>query len=254
MIMAHGPRKPTFLDGESLSPDFEKPPYVHKLVLYDLGHPHISDLDLDFPQQLTSPNLTCAPARSKLVGVLFCQPHSKAGKDEILPGLDYFHIRTGRFLDIVCAGYQPYEAKHGVPVATVDGQSWGYSAAAFNDSRQKLQLDTKWKYSGETDLLLAVARKDPVGTIRMDYSCVISCKLEQMIRDGAISSIRSFFEQLSGFSEQYCGVNHTIALSDQYGLKETGALLADGVLKLVPAVLEKHYRSAKHFVISDVSL
>ena len=50
----------------------------------------------------------------KLVGLIFCQPHTKFSKDEILPGLRYFHYRSGERVNFYFPGYgEGFEAKPG---------------------------------------------------------------------------------------------------------------------------------------------
>lgn len=195
---------------------------------------------------------------SKLVGVLFCMPTSKAGKDEVLPNLDYFHHRSGLFVDFFCIGYGTHPGEHDVtekpqPVAVVDNAQWRFSARQFNNCRAQLEADPKWKYSGETDLLLAVARKPKDGAAYLDCSCVIACNLEEMAKDGAIQSIRAFFEKVFQFGEQYKGNDPVWELSDKFGVSGGGQLLAEAVLTLLPEEVRKRYKATRRFAISDAS-
>jgi hypothetical protein len=194
---------------------------------------------------------------SKLVGILFCLPSTRMGKEEILPGLDYFHHRSAFFVDFFCPGYGAQwptaEYKDGTPVATVSGVSWLFSAEQFNRSRAEFQAVSKWKFSGETDLLLLVARKTPKATATLDFSTAISCNLEEMIRDQAISSARAFFERIFEFGEKHDGDDPVYELSDSMGLKQGKGFLQEVILSILPEPVRKLYKSSKHFVIQDIS-
>lgn len=194
---------------------------------------------------------------SKLVGVLFCLPTSKTGKEEILPNLDYFHHRSALFVDFFCVGYGTHpgtgpDELRPAPVSVVDNAQWRFSSQEFNNCRAAIESLTKWQFSGETDLLLAVARKPKSGQATLDYSCAIACNLEEMIRDEAITSVRAFFEKLFQFGEQFTGPDPVWKLSDKLGVQSATGLLEDAVLTLVPEVVRKRYKAARHFAVSNV--
>ena len=193
---------------------------------------------------------------SKMVGVLACMPTSRIGKDEILPHLDYFHHRSSYFVDFFCLGYMPASGRKNPDekaVADVGGRSWVFNAQAFEGCRRDLENQTTWKYSGETDLVLAVARKSPNKLAWIDYSSAISCNLEDMLRDGAITSVRSFFEQIFSEGERHKASDPVWSLSDRLGVKAGGNLISEAVLSLLPDSVKKSYKAAKHLAVRDVS-
>lgn len=195
---------------------------------------------------------------SKLIGILFCLPSSDIATKEVLPNLEYFNYRSEFFVDFFCVGYatQPEGAEHGPDikaVAEVGGTKWIFNAAAFNHTRGELAERAKWKFSGETDLVLAVARKPKEQTAVIDFTTSISCKLEQMIRDEAITSVRAFFEQIFQFGELYSGSDPVFELSDKLGIRAGGNFLLEAVLTLVPEAVRKGYKAARHFAIQDIS-
>lgn len=195
---------------------------------------------------------------SKLVGVLFCMPTSKPGKEEILPNLDYFHHRSALFVDFFCVGYSPVRSDtqttgKSPSITTVDGTEWSFSASDFNESRARLEAESKWRYSGETDLLLVVARKPRDGNACLDYSCAIACNLEAMAKDSAITSVRGFFEKIFQFGEQYDGDDPVWKLSDKFGLAAGGSLLQESILTLLPEQVRKQYKATQYLAVSNVS-
>ena len=189
---------------------------------------------------------------TKLVGVIFCMPTSKPGKDEILPNLDYFHYRSGLFVDFFCVGYGLKTTSEESFVTTVKGKQWAFSSADFNSCRAQLEAETKWRYSGETELLLAVARKAKGSTAVLDFAAAIACNLEEMAKDGAFTSIRAFFEKIFQFGEQYKGSDPVQRLSDSFGLSGGRSLLLESVLTLLPESLKKQYKATRHYSIRSV--
>ena len=195
---------------------------------------------------------------SKVVGILFCSPASKLGKDEVLPNLEYFHHRSGLFVDFFCVGYGAYWPESHTPpetkvVAEIDNTKWLFSPRDFNATRAELERLANWTYSGESDLVLAVARKRESQPARLDLSTAIACNLEEMSRDGAITSARAFFEQIFRFGETYSGSDPVFSLSDRMGLKVGSNFLMEAVLGLVPESVRKSYKAAKHFAVRDAS-
>lgn len=192
---------------------------------------------------------------SKLIGILACTPSSPAGKNEVISHLDYFHHRSSHFVDIFCIGYLPLSnaRQSGPPVAMVGGRQWSFETAAFEGCRRDLERETNWKYSGETDLVLAVARKEQCRHAWIDYSCAISCNLEQMLRDGAVTSVRSFFERIFQAGEAYRGEDPVWRLSDALGLQVGSNMLVECILNLLPDRVRGSYKAARHFAVRDVS-
>jgi hypothetical protein len=195
---------------------------------------------------------------SKIVGILFCSPGSKLGRDEVLPHLDYFHHRSAEFVDFFCVGYGAYWPASHMPaqakvVAEIGDTQWLFSPGHFNATRAELERIASWHYSGETDLLLAVARKPESQPARLDLSTAIACNLEEMVRDNAITSVRAFFEQVFRFGESYQGSDPVYMLSDRMGMKAGGNFLMEAVLRLVPDTVRASYKAARHFAVRDVS-
>ena len=195
---------------------------------------------------------------SKLVGILFCAPTSHLGKEEITRHLEYFHYRSGHFVDFFCVGYGAAEAPSpssdsDLVVASVDQVNWTFSPKDYNSFRAHLEEISRWKYSGESDLLLLVARKEHETRASLDFSTAIACNLERMQKDEAFSSVRAFFEQIFRFGETYQGSDPVWDLSDKMGLQRGKNFLQEAVLSLLPEPTRKLYRSAKHYAIRDIS-
>jgi hypothetical protein len=74
-----------------------------------------------------------------------------------------------------------------------------------------------------------------------------------MIKDGAIQSVRRFFEHIFQFAEAAQMPDPTWGFSDQQGLRTAGSALKRVVLSLLPRDLGDDYKRAEHFAIRDIS-
>ena len=226
----------------------------------------LTDLDEEDTLTMSSPNDQSSIKKivvekkvvqnSKLIGILFCRPNSALGKAEILNDLPYFHYRSGTMFDFYSAGYGNYwPPDHFVdqkPVASIDGTGWFFSEVAFNAIREDLESASDWIYSGETELiLLNVGKKKD--TISFDFDLAITCRLEQMKIDKAFTSVRSYFERIYNFAENYLGEDPIWYLCNRAGLSEGKELFLEAVLSLIPEHLGDTYKSAKHSAVSSIS-
>jgi len=194
---------------------------------------------------------------SKLIGLLFCHPKSEIGEKYLRPRINYYHHRSGKFVDFYCAGYGAYwPPGHYLDqeiVVNLKGTKWQFSDSAFNSIREDLEIRTNWTYSGESDLILLTARKSDSKDSILDFTTAIACNLEQMEKDGAFNSVSSFFEDIFRFGESYSGDDPVWDLSDREGLKQGKNFLKNFVLGRLPKELEDSYRSAKHYAVRDIS-
>jgi hypothetical protein len=138
-------------------------------------------------------------------------------------------------------------------VVTVDEAPWLFSAKEFNACRAELEGISKWQYSGESEVVLLVARKVDGQTAILDLSTAVACNLDEMARDGAFTSVGAFFEQVCRFGEQYKGKDPIWDLSDKMGLRVGKNFLQEMLLTLVPESTRRAYKEAKHYAIRDIS-
>jgi hypothetical protein len=196
------------------------------------------------------------PRWTKLVGILFCMPTTKIGKEEIVPHLDYFHHRSRTAVDFFCPGYvrrQDIESEAASkPSIPVGEDTWCFDVAEYDRLRSELERMTSWQYSGETDLLLLEVHGNQT-SIRLEFSMTIACNLEQMLKDEAFTSVRAFIEQLVRFGEKRKSPDIAWSLSDHLGLRTGAKQLVEAILGLLPNAARSLYKSSKHFVVRDVS-
>ena len=106
----------------------------------------------------------------RIVGLLFARPSAPSAKDEINPNLPYWHARTGKNINIYCAGFfeswNPGEAAGGDLLAAFDNRH-------FNELREEIEQRCKWRYSGSVDLILLNATRQ-LNRTELDFSGAIA--------------------------------------------------------------------------------
>lgn len=129
-----------------------------------------------------------------------------------------------------------------------------FSAEAFDRFRQDIERRSRWRYSGEADLLLMNGERGvDVRSASLDFGSTIVCDLDRMIRDTAIHSVRRFFEDVFRFAEAIETPDPTWGFSDEMGTRTASSALKRVILSLLPKGLGGDYRCAEHFAVRDVS-
>lgn len=195
---------------------------------------------------------------SRLIGIVFSRPDSKYA-DEIIKGLPYYHYRSGSSVDFFFAGYGSDSASDGDPdlksvIKFDNDDEWFFSPKAFDSLRKEMEESTKWIYGGGTDILFfaALGNRQTV-RLDLDFSSAIVCNLEQMEKDGAITSVGMFLEPIIKFADKYEGDDPLWQLSDKLGLKQAKGFALDALLAFLPETVRKLFKSAKHLAVRDIS-
>jgi hypothetical protein len=134
-------------------------------------------------------------ADTKLVAILLARPENSFTKNEILPSLQYFHIRAAKHLNVYrvgwhrdpCQGYKPIDSPR------TPGEQWYFSDVRFEEIRKEIEKRTKWQYSGGVDLLLVNAcflRDEPIAYF--DFSSSLSIDVAQASRMVLSRPLQSF--------------------------------------------------------------
>jgi hypothetical protein len=191
----------------------------------------------------------------KLVGLLFMHPESELAKTDILPRIGQYHESAGEFTDFFFVGYGAYWPQNDYPdqreAVKLDGTQWLFSDRAFNRFRREIEEKTSWKYSGETDLILATARYSTTHKRAfIDYSQCITCCLEQIVRDEAAVSIPAFFEKIFHFGEKNKDAT-AYHFSDLHLVSTSKTSLFEWILSRVG--LKDYYKKNKNLAIRDIA-
>jgi hypothetical protein len=190
-----------------------------------------------------------------MIGLLFARPSDPFAKENIVPELDYLSSRSGEHMDLFCVGYsrKPRNPRlhRRKPTVTVKNINWWFDSESFDEVRQEIEQESKWKYSGGTELLIANARSS-FDAAAIDYSSAIPCRLEEMQNDKAIPNVRQFFEKVFEYAENP-GSDPAFGLSDEFGKDIAINAVKKTVLRILLKSLAPEYYKARHFVLTDLS-
>jgi hypothetical protein len=193
--------------------------------------------------------------RKMIVGIVFARPECKISKDEILPHVAYFSIRSGRDIDFFFPGYveasEDAASAQAIPVG--DGK-WMFDHELFDKARHDLERSTRWMYSGEADLLLANVRKvsEDMG-YHADFTKVLEFDLDRMLKDKSIESVSNFFEQIFHFAEHHQADDPVGRFSDHMGLQIGKRSIVAGLWDRLKLLLGIDLRPLQDFAVRDVS-
>jgi hypothetical protein len=198
--------------------------------------------------------------RVRLVGLVFCRPQAKLAREEIIPSLLYFHYRSGEHCNFYFGGYhQGWEARPGETLVGNQGDSlpWIFSGRDFNKFRREIEVRTRWRYSGGTDLILAnaVAGHQP-DKADIDFRTAICANLEQMKAEGAFFETGMLFERVFRYADEHGGDKEdpSWGFSDAAGLRLAGSALKELLLAALPEGVRKDVRRAQHFAVTDIGV
>jgi hypothetical protein len=192
-----------------------------------------------------------------MVGFLFARPQATLARDEIIPGLPYFHHRAGRHVHFFWVGYgawPPSVVPDAKKVLAVDGTDWLYSDWVFNEFRAELESTTVWQYSGGTDLVLTNATWDAAHrSADLDFSSALAMNLEQAIADEAIPDAGRWFERIFQFAESGRDDDPTWGFGVSAGLVAAQSGLVSAILSLLPGSFGSEAKKLPHFLVADLA-
>jgi len=195
-------------------------------------------------------------AQSRLVGLLFINPRCELAKREIIPLLEQYHHSAGRFTHFFFPGYgtgwPPGRPRDQRSVGIeIDGSQWKFSPTAFEEFRRDVEAQTKWRFSGETDLILTTATfAAATKTVELDFKEAITCSLEQLLRDEGAPSVPAFFQKIFRFAEENSN-SSAYNLSDSHLIATSKASLVSWVLSSLK--MEAYFKKNKHLAIRNIS-
>jgi hypothetical protein len=191
-----------------------------------------------------------------LVGLLFCRPSTQMARNEILPAVFDFHYASDVQTQFYFAGYGQVERPGSnaiFPAAQTGAPPFEFDAKGFNDFVTLIELKTKWRYSGGTDLILADGRYDPArATGYVDFSSAMSLTLEFVKGATVYPEIGMFFQQIFTFAKDYEGENPTFALSDALGRAALKNIASSLALKFVPGETKEGAVRGLQFAAQDL--
>jgi len=190
----------------------------------------------------------------KMIGILFVQPSHKIAKEDILPNITYYHERSGKNVNFYLAGYGAYLGQEVEVVCRIDSTAWQYSPKSFNNLREEIEKRSKWKYSGECDLIILNAKcSEKDNAVLLDFSCCVAININDVIRVGAIPSTMNLFEVIFRYAESQKGDDPTWGLSDKMGVESTKDGLKNILLNLIPRGIGKEIEKVRKMAVINIS-
>ena len=180
------------------------------------------------------------------VGILITRPELPTGKD-ILNSLEYYHFRTGKLVNFYLLGYGAYwnsDYPDSKIVTTIDNVNWSFSNQMFALFIEDLEKNSKWQYSGESELLLVDLKEG-----NLSYEKMMQFYLDKMIRDGIIYSVDQFFENLFRICKDKDSLNQ---ISNAFGMNKANQVSIDVLLDKLPLGLGNVFIQEKYFCVKNM--
>ncbi len=186
--------------------------------------------------------------REITIGILLAQPNSNFVKDEILNRIEYYYMRSFDNIDFYFPGYGAYWPEYKYPdkkdICKINNVNWSYSTQSFIGFIEKLEKKSKFKYSGETELLVI---KYSGG--KLDFSEVLIFWLDRMVKDEIIYSVPSFFEKLF---RTFNKAHYVSEASDVLAFNQLAINLFDVGIDNLPFKLGKTFMNTKYFCTKNI--
>ena len=130
----------------------------------------------------------------EIVILLFARPTEA----QILQEFEYIHFNSQNYCSIYAIGYtDDFDKQKDKTYRKVDVNmscDWYYSNKAFVNFKNKLEERIKWRYSGETEIL--ILQNNPGMSNSLDFRNYVAIDVNNGIREGYIDSFQSFMESL----------------------------------------------------------
>jgi hypothetical protein len=144
------------------------------------------------------------------IAIIFARPDSPAFKADLFPSLEYYHHRSSKLIELFVIGYLPKSYSQGDDISANEWSDLLFDAEKFAESIGEIENETTWRYSGQTDIIVAMAhlnmRKYPNGALmaqsEIDFSQAVCLCVERAVADKLIPSGSAFLENVIRASRQ----------------------------------------------------
>ncbi|MDM0464162.1 hypothetical protein QTG96_12420 [Clostridium perfringens] len=183
----------------------------------------------------------------KVIGIIFCNPNHKFAKEQILDRIDQYYYGSSEYIDFYLPGYgaywnDKYDDKQ--VVCKVNGIKWYYSEKEYRNFINKLEEVSKWKYSGECEVLFLEYKNKS-----LDFKNSISIWLDKAIQDKKIYSVPSEFEKIFRYCRSGKNLNQISNKACSKSLVNTGI---EEVIK-VTGIFGKLYSNSNYAVTKNLN-
>lgn len=133
----------------------------------------------------------------EIVVLLFVKPTSQDAVD-IIREFEYIHYNSSKYCSIYAVGYsndfQKQSDTHYRKICEILNSDWYFSSKAFVEFKDNLEKRIKWKYSGETEIL--VLQNNPGKHDPLNFTNYIAIDVNKGLKEGYIDSFQRFMESL----------------------------------------------------------
>lgn len=133
----------------------------------------------------------------EIVVLLFVKPTSQDAVD-IIQEFEYIHYNSSKYCSIYAVGYsndfQKQSDTHYRKICEILNSDWYFSSKAFVEFKDNLEKRIKWKYSGETEIL--VLQNNPSKHDPLNFTNYIAIDVNKGLKEGYIDSFQRFMESL----------------------------------------------------------
>jgi hypothetical protein len=161
--------------------------------------------------------------------ILIGNPNCEFVKNNIISRINEYHHMSNHGIDFYFPGYGAYwygDIPDQENVCRVDNVDWSFSSEKFCNFIEELERQSKWEYSGETELII-LNYKDG----KIDYSEVLIFWLDRMVKDGVISSPSNLFQTIFRLFKEGNSVER---VSDKMALRKVSTKTIDLVKSKIP--------------------
>lgn len=133
----------------------------------------------------------------EIVVLLFVKPTTQDAMD-IIKEFEYIHYNAGKYCSVFAVGYSDdfckTDDKKYRKIDTPLNGEWYFSMKAFVDFKNRLEERIKWRYTGETEIL--ILQNSPGNIHPLNFKNYVAIDINKGIREGYIDSFQRFMESL----------------------------------------------------------
>lgn len=133
----------------------------------------------------------------EIVVLLFVRPTNQDAID-IIREFEYLHYNSSKYCSIYAVGYsndfQKRSDTHYKKICEILNSDWYFSNKAFVEFKDNLEKRIKWKYSGETEIL--VLQNNPGKYDPLNFINYVAIDVNKGLKEGYIDSFQRFMESL----------------------------------------------------------
>ena len=191
-----------------------------------------------------------------MCGLLFAPPKTPIGKS-IFERIADWHYRSGKNFDFFCVGYGNWNKDgQGKLVASITAKrgltpiKYYYNAKAFQEIRKDVEAVSSWRYSGEADLLLVNAVRDPdTSEVRLELDEIIALDVDRLIEDKVFSTSARLLERICQAADDAARSGDQLSVIN-FSDKEVVRTFVRGALsKFVNILKVDTLLGARHFIV-----